>query len=150
MAPPPRFNAPAVTVPLASCNTPLKFPKVKVPLLIVNPLLAVKVEATVRVPAAVKLAPAAVSAVVPAEDKTILPVVAPPSVKVFLLSAWIDPSPPSTKPVPPVICDEIEATGVREPALFRKANFALAVEFAPSNRSIVVLYGASAPLFCCK
>jgi len=79
------------------------------------------------------------------------PVVLPPSVKLFKLSAWILPPPLNANPVDPTpLCAEILATGVRVPATPVNANFALVVAVDPSNRSSVVLIGSTAPLFSCQ
>ena len=113
--------------------------KLIAPLLTVKPLLAVKVPVTLTNP------PVPLFGL-----KTILPVVFPPRVRVWLLRDWIVPFPFNDKPVPPVTCDEMEATGVAAPALFRNANLAELVELPPNSKSYELMPGESALVFNCQ
>jgi len=76
------------------------------------------------------------------ESTTMLPVVAPPMVSVWLLVVPRLPAP--VRNVALLRPPEIEAVGVPELTLV-KANLADAVEIPPINRSTVAFFGVSAP-----
>ncbi len=77
-------------------------------------------------------------------ERVMLPVVAPPMVRVLFLRDWMTESPPRARPAP-VATAETEAVGVPE-SILRTANLAEAVDTPPKSRSVVVFSVDRAPL----
>ena len=84
-----------------------------------------------------------------ASDKSIFPVVTPPIVRVLPRRDWIElvelsKTIPVPEPPEEVVADRV-ATGEVAPLTLRTANFAEVVDWPPTNRSTVELFGYKAP-----